>query len=194
MKEKSPGQWYSALKRITSTDQQSEQINIEEIRHLSDQAEQIAESFCTIPNEYEALQTQAIQVPHFKIEDVPQFQPSQVWLQLTRLKTNKATTPGDFPAKLTKEFVAYIAEPLTDIINTSIRRGEYPQIYKYEVCTPVPKKYPPQTISEVRNISGLLTFDKILEKLISELIISDMSSHITPHNMVTRRGSQINTT
>ena len=193
LKEKSPGQWYSALKRITSTDQQSEQINIEEIRHLSDQdqAEQIAESFCTIPNEYEALQTQAIQVPHFKIEDVPQFQPSQVWLQLTRLKTNKATTPGDFPAKLTKEFAAYIAEPLTDIINTSIRRGEYPQIYKYEVCTPVPKKYPPQTISEVRNISGLLTFDKILEKLISELIISDMSSHIDPSQYGNQKGVSI---
>ena len=131
-----------------------------------DQAEQIADNFC------------AIQIPPYKNEDIPQFKPSQVWFHLMRLKTNKATTSGDFPAKLIKEFAAYIAEPLTDIINTSIKRGEYPQIYKYEICTPVPKKHPPQTISEVRNISGLLTFDKIMEKLICELMICDMSSHI----------------
>ena len=124
MKEKSPGQWYSALKRITSGDQQSEQINIQEIRHLSDQdqAEQIAEKSCAIPNEYETFQKDDIQIPPFKNEDVPQFEPSQVWLHLTRLKTNKATTSRDFPAKLTKEFAAYIAEPLTDIINTSIQK------------------------------------------------------------------------
>ena len=121
LKEKSPGQWYSALKRITSSNQQSEQINIQEIRHLSDQdqAEQIAEKFCAIPNEYDALQSEDIQIPFYRDDDIPQFHPSQVWLHLTRLKTNKATTPGDFPAKLIKEFAALIAEPLTDIINTS---------------------------------------------------------------------------
>ena len=73
--------------------------------------------------------------------------------------------------KLIKLFAAYLAEPLTDIINTSIRRGEYPRIYKFEVSTPVPKQFPPQSVSHLRNISGLLTFDKVMETLISELMI-----------------------
>ena len=103
-----------------------------------------------------------------------------MWQLLAQLKTNKATVPGDFSATLSKHFAAYIADPLADIINTSMTRGEYPQIYKFEVCTPVPKCYPPLTTSQVRNISGLLTFDKIAEKLISELIISDMSESIDP--------------
>ena len=55
----------------------------------------------------------------------------------------------------------------------------------------MPKKHPPQTISEVRNISGLLTFDKIMEKLISELIISDMSSHIDPSQYGNKKGVSI---
>ena len=57
---------------------------------------------------------------------------------LTKVKTNKTTVPGDFPPKLIKMFAAYLAEPLTDIIKTSIRRGEYPKIFKNEVSTPVP--------------------------------------------------------
>ena len=103
-----------------------------------------------------------------------------MWLLLTQLKTNKATVPGDFPVKLIKMFAAYLAEPLTDIFNTSVRRGEYPQIYKFEVCTPVPKSFPVKSTSEIRNISGLLTFDKIMEKLLAELMVSDMKPNSDP--------------
>ena len=84
-----------------------------------------------------------------------------------------------------------MAEPLTDVINTSVRLGEYPNLYKFEICTPVPKSYPPQTTSQVRNISGLLTFDKIMEKLISELIISDMSQNMDPSQYGNQRGVSI---
>ena len=49
------------------------------------------------------------------------------------MKTNKSTVPGDLPAKLIKMFAAYLAEPLTDIINSGLKRGEYPQVYKKEI-------------------------------------------------------------
>ena len=125
--------------------------------HLPDQeqAEIIANKFSSIQNEYEPIKTGDIDVPPFSKDDIPQFQPSQVWLLLSQIKTNKATVPGDFPARLMKQFAAYLADPFTDIVNTSIRRGEYPQIYKFEVCTPVSKCYPPKDTSQIRNISGL---------------------------------------
>ena len=104
---------------------------------------------------------------------------------------NKATVPGDLPAKLIKQFAAYLAEPLTDIFNTGLRKGEYPQIYKFEVCTPVPKVHPPQSTSQLRNISGLLTFDKIFEKLISQLIISDMEEKLDPAQFGNQKGVSI---
>ena len=90
-----------------------------------------------------------------------------------------------------KQFAAYLAEPFTDIVNTSIRRGEYPQVYKFEVCTPVPKCYPPKDTSQIRNFSGLLNFDKQMEKLISELIISDMSLKIDPAQYGNQKGVSI---
>ena len=53
-------------------------------------------------------------------------------------------------------------------------QGQYPNIYKFEISTPVPKKFPVEKMDQMRNISGLLTADKILEKLISGLVVSDM--------------------
>jgi hypothetical protein len=119
LKKKSPGQWYSALKRITSSDQRSDQINIEEISHLTDQeqAEIIAEKFSSIQKEYQPLKNEDITVPPFDAKDIPQFHPAQVWQLLAQLKTNKATVPGDFPATLSKHFAAYLSDPLADIIN-----------------------------------------------------------------------------
>ena len=114
-------------------------------------------------------------VSNYSESEVPQFQVSEVWRILAQLPTNKATVPGDFPAKLIKLFAAYLTEPLTDIINTSVRRGEYPKIYKFEVSTPVPKVNPPQSISQLRNISGLLTFDKVMETLLSRFAVCSCS-------------------
>ena len=104
-------------------------------------------------------------VPPFEENQNPQFHPSEVWFALSRLDVNKSTVPGDFPAKLYKKFAAYLAEPLADIFNTSLRKGGYPKIYKFEICTPVPKVYPLKTTSQLRIISGLINFDKIFEKL-----------------------------
>ena len=173
---KNPRQWYSCLKRITSHDQKDQQVIVDDISHLSDQeqAEIIAEKFTAIPNEYQELKADDIQIPAFTPEDIPEIEPARVWQLLAKLETNKATAPGDFPVKLSKLFAAYLAEPLCDIINTSIRRGEYPNLYKFETSTPVPKHHPPKSTSDLRNISGLLTFDKIMEKLLSEMMIVDM--------------------
>ena len=122
LRKENPSQWYSCLKRITSHDQQKrEQPNVEEIRHLPEQvqAEMIADQFAKIQNEYEPLNKDDISVPPFEEKDIPQFLPAQVWFALTHINTNKATVPGDVPAKLIKHFVAYLAEPLTNIIYTS---------------------------------------------------------------------------
>ena len=194
LKLKKPGQWYSCLKRITSYDQQrNDQPLVDEINHFPDQqqAEIIAEKFASIQNEYQALETEDISVPHFEESEIPIFHPAQVWFVLTRLDTNKATVAGDFPAKLIKQFAAYLAEPFTDVINTSVRRGEYPRIYKFEISTPVPKVYPPQNTSQLRNISGLLTFDKVMEKLIAELMISDMEAKMDPAQFGNQRGVSV---
>ena len=94
----------------------------------------------------------------------------------TQLKTNKSTIQGDISVKVYKEQAAYICDPLTHAYNTSLLQGQYPSIYEYEISRPVPKKHPIEKMDQMRNISGLLTADKVFEKLLSQMIISDMQS------------------
>ena len=194
IKLKKPGQWYSCLKKISSYDQlKNDQPMVDEISHLSDeqQAELIAQQFASIQNEYDEIQKDDIQIPHYDEKDVPQFQPSQVWFALSRMDTNKSTVPGDISAKLIKHFAAYLAEPLTEIFNSSMTRGEYPKIYKFEVCTPIPKVHPTQSTAQLRNISGLLNFDRIFEKLLAQLIVSDMEAKLDPAQFGNQKGISI---
>ena len=137
------------------------------------------------------MKTQDIQIPEFEKSDIPVFKVAQVWFALTKIKTNKSTVSGDFPAKLIKIFAAYLADPFTNLINASIAQGRYPQIYKYEISTPVPKIYPTESTDQLRNISGLLNFDKIMEKLIAELMISDMKPNFDPSQYGNQRGISI---
>ena len=60
-----------------------------------------------------------------------------------------------------------------------------------QTCTPVPKIHPPQSTSDVRNISGLLTFDKVMEKLLSQLILADMKPFMDPTQYGNERGLSI---
>ena len=192
LKASNPSQWYSCLKKLSSHDQmKSESVQVAEISNLSDQeqADKIADAFCAIQNQYEPIQSSSINIPPFSERQIPQFSAAQVWFALSRVDTNKATVSGDFPAQLIKQFAAYLAEPFTDIINTSLKLGEYPQLYKFEVCTPVPKVHPVQKVSQLRNISGLLNWDKIMEKLIAQLIISDMQSSLDPAQFGNQKGT-----
>ena len=81
---------------------------------------------------------------------------------------------GDIPAILIKEVAQYLTIPVTDVINCSIKKGQWPNIYKTETITPAPKLYPPPFLDDLRPLSNLYTLNTVCEKLISEMIISDM--------------------
>ena len=59
-------------------------------------------------------------------------------------------------------------------LSRAVSHGEYPNIYKVEIVTPVPKAYPPQTTRELRKISGTPNFSRIFEKFLAETMIEDM--------------------
>ena len=65
---------------MSTNDQTSDQMNIDDINHLSDieQEEVIAENFSSIQNEYEEIKKENIMIPPFKEDDIPQFHPRQV--------------------------------------------------------------------------------------------------------------------
>ena len=194
LKEKDPSKWYKAVKRMTSYENKDEELKVDSISHLSDQeqCELIADEFAKIPNEYSPLHKEDINIPMFTQNEIPQFRPSQVWKKLSTMKTNKSNIAGDVPAKLFKHFAAYLAEPLTNIINCSIATGEYPNAWKEEIATPIPKTNPVIEIGDLRNISGLLNCDRVTESLLGELIMNDMEAVLDPSQFGNRKGRSIN--
>ena len=176
-------QWYSKLKRITNYAQEkSDKIEVDEISHLSaqSQAEAIADSFSAISNEYEPINKDDIDIQSFPKSSIPQFKPHIVMKYLQNIKTDRSTAPGDIPARIIKEFASYLCIPFTNIINCGLRVGHWPKMYKKETITPIPKQFPPETREMLRPIANLCNFNKILEKIISEMVISDMKETLDP--------------
>ena len=158
----------------------SESVTVQSISHLSDQqqAEEIANKFARVSQEYDPLDKNYITVPPFCESSIPVFTPQQVRQKLQSIKVNKSVPPNDIPPKILKLFAAEISVPLCDVINSSLKTGSWSALWKAEIITPVPKIFPPKSPEDLRNISGLLTFNKIAEQLISELVISDMTEKL----------------
>ena len=110
----------------------SSDILVDEISHLSDQeqAEKLADHFSSIIQEYDALTSSDVALPQIEECRNNYFSPSYVLPYIERIKTNKSNILGDIPSKVIKRFAKYFCLPFTDILNSMIRRGEYPYIWK----------------------------------------------------------------
>ena len=74
---------------MASFDQEKQQQPIvDDIRELSDkeQAEQIANHFEKIQNDYDSLKTGDISAPSFNKSEIPKIKVSQVWAALSQIK------------------------------------------------------------------------------------------------------------
>ena len=130
--------------------------------------------------EYDPILKENIVVPEFEKSSTPHITVKEVKEKLLMIKTKKSTAPGDVPAKLIKAAADHLAFPLTDIINTAIRLGEWPDIYKIETITPVPKVRPTRLLEDLRPITNLFTYCKIGEKIICEMVVEDMVQKMDP--------------
>ena len=194
LKLSNPSQWYSKLKHICSFDQEKyNPIIWEEIDELTDseQAKKIAKHFATPRNRYSALQECDIDIPAFDINSIPQFSYEKVKSLLDSLDPKKSVPPGDIPTKILKKFASELAIPVTNVINSSMTQGLWPDIFKTEFITPVPKNFPPKKLNNLRSISGLMTIDKIFEKLLAEKMIEDMSKSLDPSQFGNQKGISI---
>ena len=188
-------QWYSKLKRMTHFDQEKfEPVQVESIEGLSDQlqAEIIADSFSSISNEYKPINRDEINVPAYNVESIPIFYPYQVRQKLEKIKEKKASIPGDIPAIVIKRFADHLSFPLCNILNSCISQGHWPNMYKIEAITPIPKQFPPADVSMLRPISLLYFFERIMESLIGDIMIKDMRAKMDPAQFGNKRKTSIN--
>ena len=80
------------------------------------------------------------------------------------LAINKLAIKNDVPVKILKHFAKYLGKSLSLIINNAITKGVLPDILKTEIVTPFPWVKEPKEIGDLRNISGLMNFNRVMEK------------------------------
>ena len=192
LKTSQPGQWYSKLKRMSSHDQaKTEEPIVQSLNDLPDQtqAEEIANQFSHIANLYEPLKSEDICLDGIQnSKPYPCLEPHFVHKKIKSMKSNTATLKNDVPMKVIKMFSYEFSFPLSHIYKRCCRFGEYPNLWKLETVTPVPKKYPPETPEQLRKISGTLNFSKIFEKFLAEAIVLDMAPNSDPSQYGNEKG------
>ena len=93
---------------------------------------------------------------------------------IKKMNHKAATLDGDLPIRIIKEFSVELSLPLAHLVSSCMSVGQYPNLWKVEYVTPVPKIYPPEKLKDLRKISCLLNFSKIADKVVAELLTEDM--------------------
>ena len=178
LKTSNISQWYSKVKRMSGLKENSPDYLVDELVGLSDQsqAEIIASHYAAISEEYEPVSMSHF--PEFsKTENItyPKISCNKVKKIIKSMNKKAAGVPGDIPMRLINVFSNEFSRPLAHLINSCFSQGIYPELWKMEYVTPVPKVYPPEKLGDLRKISGLMNFSKIADKIIAELISDDMT-------------------
>ena len=183
MRFSEPGKFFKIAKRLgTANKDEGGNINIECIEHLTpkEQVEEVAKSFAEVSQQYSPLDLQQIH-SFLPAELPPQLQVHQVWQRIKSLKKTKSTLAGDLPEKLRKEASIFLAEPLTDIYNACLVQGVYPDAWKMETVTPVPKKTTKlKLLTDIRKIACTSDYSKLFEKFLKDWILEDISKNLSP--------------
>ena len=180
LKLSDPGKWYKMAKQISAVDEMnSGKINVEELEGLDDKssAEIIARSFASISNEYQPVDCSSL--PCYRpVEEPPKVDEFMVYEKIKQLKNTKSTFNIDLPNKVRQEFAVELALPLTDIITSCLEEGLYPQLWKYEYVSPVPKVSHPKSVKDLRKISSTSDYSKVFESILKDWIMDDIAPNI----------------
>ena len=82
-----------------------------------------------------------------------------------------------------KEFSVELAKPAAEIMNSILRTGIYPEKWKMEYVTPIPKIHPPENEEDLRNISLTAFLSKIFEGFILKWLFPHILPFMDPGQM-----------
>ena len=68
----------------------------------------------------------------------------QVETSLSRVKLGKSPGPDNIAAWILRDFAPVLSAPVASLLNTSIRDGFVPELWKTAIVTAIPKKKPPK--------------------------------------------------
>ena len=124
----------------------------------------MASFFNGISNEYSPLSDEDIPVTFAR--SLPTLTCAQVGERLKEAKKPNSTVPGDIPPTLYNKYYESLAVPITKIYNKITESKLWPESWKLEHVTVIPKGPDPQEPAECRNISCTNFLSKVYESFV----------------------------
>ena len=91
----------------------------------------------------------------------------------------------NFPRQIIQEFVIFLELPFTNITNSAIKSGVFPDAYKISEIVLIPKENPPKSFKDLRPISKTPIGGKIIERMMVSELETDTKIHsMTQHKMI----------
>ena len=132
LKVSKPSMYHKMAKRIGGIDKSERgNLKIECLEGLSpqEQVQRVANSFAKVSNQFKPVDKNHL--PAFlPAQEVPQLQIHQVYEKIQNQKKTKSTLETDLPHRIRKEAALFLAEPLTIVLNESLKQGKFPKIWK----------------------------------------------------------------
>ena len=130
----------------------------------SEVAEELASFFNRISSEFDPLT--ADQVPTTTTRTFDRLLPHEVARRIKRFRKPKSMVAGDLYPDLVTKFSDFLAIPLTSIFNEIASTLIWPEDWKNEYVTVIPKCSSPQSFADLRNISCTKLVSKIMESFV----------------------------
>ena len=163
----------------------------------SEVAEDIANHFSSISNKYKPFEWNDLsdeinkKIEDIKSEDIPQVTDFDVYKKILTAKKPKSSVPGDIPKRIIKEFSVEISNPLAIIFNKALTEGEYPQDWKTEYGTAIPKVPNPETLDDTRLLSLTKFTSKLFEAFLVQWILEIVGPDLDPSQFGGLKGNSI---
>ena len=117
-----------------------------------------------ISQEYSPIPDPSTDEP--KLEWPTVIEPYKIAARLRTFKKPKSQVPGDINPILVDKFHDLLAIPLAHIINQSLGSRSWPALWKSETVHVIPKNSAPTGLSELRNLSCMPLFSKLMESFV----------------------------
>ena len=177
LKSTKPGQAYSILKRMGAQpgdciDSNTFTLPSHETDNLTKEqsAERIATHFAEISQKFPPLDVSNLpQHVQHKLKDqdkAPVVTEQEVYEKIRAAKKPKSGVPNDLPKMMNQEFAPELALPVSRIINSIGRTGEWPTQWKLEHVVPIGKIPLPESEDDLRPISLTAFFSKVSEHFV----------------------------
>ena len=156
--------YYKAVKKLSCNDA-PEPFNLRLLlpgKTDTEVCEEVATYFNGISDEFEPLDG-PVDGPR---KDPPEMH--RIAAKLRHMKKPKSQVRCDIPPELATQYADLLAIPLHHIFSKVYTDLEWPDLWKRETVTVIPKNSAPSSLSELRNLSCTPLFSKLLEGFLLE--------------------------